>query len=211
MATTMATGPSIGPVFFDAVFNTSHAATVTVTSQPVQMGANIADHAYLEPDTVTMDIGMTDAAFDAEQNHSVNAYNMLRSVMEEREPISLYTRLKSYTDMLVVSLSVEDDYKTSTALRATVMLQKILMVNVATVQVQQSVSSSKGGSGGSKTTTTKKDETNTTTTKKSGLKALYDKLAKTEPVTVTTVANTATTANNNKLLKNSLGISRVLD
>lgn len=203
MALTMATGPSIGPVFFDAVFNTSHAATVTVTSQPVQMGANIADHAYLEPDTVTMDIGMTDAATDASPNHSVNAYNMLRAVMEEREPISLYTRLKSYTDMLVVSLSVEDDYKTATALRATVMLQKILMVNVATVQVQQSVSSSKGG--GTKKPETKKDETTTDATKKSAAKALADNLAKTSSVSATTVATAGASSNQKNILGTVLG------
>ena len=159
MSLTMATGPSIGPVFFDAVFKTAHSSTVTVTSQPVQTGANIADHAYLEPDEVTMEIGMTDAAFDAVQNHSVNAYQMLRSVMEEREPISLYTRLKSYTDMLIVSLGVEDDYTTANALRATVVLQKMLMADVAAVQVQRAVSSSKsGGATKNKNETKQKDQ-----------------------------------------------------
>lgn len=151
----MASGPSIGPVFFDAVFSTTHEANMTITSQPVEIGANVADHAYMEPDTVTMEIGMSDAADGAGANHSVNAYNMLRSVMEAREPISLFTRLKSYTNMMVVSISTTDDYTTSTALRASIMLQKILIVNVATVQVQQTVTSSKAtaSSGTTKSTT----------------------------------------------------------
>lgn len=169
MALTMASGPSIGPVFFDAVFSTTHNANVTVTTQPVEIGANISDHAYMEPDQVTMEIGASDVSEGAGSNHSVNVYNMLRSMMEAREPISLFTRLKSYTNMMVVSISVTDDYTTSTALRASVMLQKILIVNVATVQVQQTVSSSKstsksGSKSSTKKTTTKK---NSSSSKKS--------------------------------------------
>lgn len=184
MALTMASGPSIGPVFFDAVFSTTHEANVTITTQPVEIGANIADHAYVEPDTVTMEIGMSDAFEDAGSNHSVNAYNMLRSVMEAREPISLYTRLKSYTNMMVVSISVTDDYTTSTALRASIMLQKILIVNVATVKVQQTVSSSKSeskssgkstkSSGKKSSSSSRKSSSSSSSKKKSVLKQMVD-------------------------------------
>lgn len=167
MALTMASGPSIGPVFFDAVFSMTHEANVTITSQPVEIGANISDHAYVEPDTVTMEIGMSDASEGAGSNHSVNAYNMLRSVMEAREPISLYTRLKSYTNMMVVSISTTDDYTTSTALRASIMLQKILIVNVATVKVQQTVTSSKSESKGSKSSTKSSSKKSSSSSKKS--------------------------------------------
>lgn len=168
MALTMASGPSIGPVFFDAVFSMTHEANVTITSQPVEIGANISDHAYVEPDTVTMEIGMSDASEGAGSNHSVNAYNMLRSVMEAREPISLYTRLKSYTNMMVVSISTTDDYTTSTALRASIMLQKILIVNVATVKVQQTVTSSKStASSGSSKSSSSSSKKSSSSSKKS--------------------------------------------
>ena len=146
MALTMLSSDSAGQVCFDAVFKTSHASNVTLTTQPVQSGANIADHAYVEPDAVTLEIGMTDAAIDAEENHSVNMYALLRSIMEQREPVSLYTRLKSYTDMMIVAMSVDDDYTTSTALRASIMLQQLIMVDVATVSVQKTVSSSRSNS-----------------------------------------------------------------
>lgn len=198
MALTMATGPSIGSVFFDAVFSTTHEANVTITTQPVQSGANIADHAYLEPDSVTMEIGMSDASEGAGANHSVNAYAMLRAVMEAREPISLYTRLKSYTNMIVVSISATDDYTTANALKASVMLQKILIVNVATVTVQQTVTSSKSETKGSSSSSSAKSSTkataaSTTTTKKtSGLAQLAKTSAgKTLTETVTKLVDSA--------------------
>lgn len=216
MALTMASSPSIEePFFFDAVFSTTHEANVTVTTQPVEIGANIADHAYLEPDTVTMEIGASDASEGAESNHSVNAYTMLRTVMEEREPISLYTRLKSYTNMMVVSISVTDDYTTSTALRASIMLQKILIVNVATVKVQQTVTSSKskasGGSGSSakKASVSKKTSPATSTSsakKTSVLKQLVNAAKSSSSKSTTKAVNKPTTTARAKL-SNAAGIA----
>lgn len=207
MALTMATGPSIGPVFFDAVFSTTHNANVTVTTQPVQVGANISDHAYVEPDSVTLEIGMSDAAEGAGANHSVNAYTMLRAVMEAREPISLYTRLKCYTNMMVVSISVTDDVTTSTALKANIMLQKILIVNVATVQVQQTVTASKSESSGSssskssskKSTSTKKSSSSSSSKKKSVLKQIADK-SKTSAAKTSTKSVSKTNKTTNSLI-----------
>ena len=60
--TTMIVSPTYGRFIFDAVFSTDHSANATVTQHPVQSGASISDHAYMEPDEVSVEIGMTDTA-----------------------------------------------------------------------------------------------------------------------------------------------------
>lgn len=170
---TMIVSPTYGRMVFDAVFSTDHSASLTVTQHPVQSGASVADHSFMEPDEVSIEIGMTDVAAIASggASRSVNAYTQLRSIMELREPITLVTRLKVYRNMLITSISAPEDYKTMHALRAAIYFQNINMVNVSTVTVQETVtssrttsssSSSKSSSSGSSSA---KSSSKTTTTK----------------------------------------------
>lgn len=131
---------SMGDIYFDAVFKTDHSANMMVTEHPVQTGAPIADHAYLEPEEISCEIGMTDANGDG---MSVQMYQQLRELMSRREPFTLVTRLNSYPNMLITALSVPDDYTTMFALKAGIVFKQIRVVQVATIQVQQTVSASK--------------------------------------------------------------------
>lgn len=151
--TTYLKHPKLGNFFFDAVFSAQHRLAVTVTKHPVQDGASISDHAYKEPDEITLDIGMTDAMSDATKGHSVNAYKTLCAMMELRQPVKLVTRLKTYTDMVITSISAPDDVKTMNGLRATIIFSQIETVKVKTVKVKETIKSSKGG--GSKKNTAK--------------------------------------------------------
>ena len=151
--TTYLKHPKLGKFFFDAVFSTQHRLTVTVTRHPVQDGASISDHAYKEPDEVMLDIGMSDAMADTLKGHSVNAYKTLCAMMELRQPVKLVTRLKTYTDMVITSISAPDDVKTMNGLRATIIFSKVELVKAKTVKVKETIKSSKGG--GSKKNTAK--------------------------------------------------------
>lgn len=189
-ALTMIDSPTFGRFTFDAVFSVDHSANVTITTHPVQAGAAVADHAYMEPDEVTMDIGMTDAMVGVETNHSVNAYTQLREIMAKREPVTLVTRLKTYQNMVITSISAPDDVKTMHALRASIYFSQVNIVNVSIVRVQEITTSSKktssssssssksssGGGGGTKTSSTKKTTKSTTSSNKSVLRKLADKL-----------------------------------
>ena len=148
---TMIVSPSYGRFTFDAVFRTDHMANVTVTQHPVQTGAAISDHAYSEPDEVTLDIGMSDAVTYAGTNHSINAYSQLRAIMDKREPVTLITRLRSYKNMVITSMSAPDDYTTMNALKATIYFRQVEMVSVSTITVQQKVTASSSSGSGSST------------------------------------------------------------
>ena len=185
---TMIKSPSFNKFFFDAVFSTEHQASVTVTKHPVQQGASITDHSYVEPNEVTLDIGMSDSMAGAGADHSVNAYATLRAMMVKREPLKLVTRLQVYNNMLITSMSAPDDKTTMNALRCTIYFTEIGIVSVAVVQIQQNVSGSKSSSSSSssgktataaaKTATTSKTTKTTKQTKTSVAKQIYDKLTK---------------------------------
>lgn len=153
---TMIISPTFGQFVFDSVLSTEHSSTVTVTKHPVQYGASITDHAVNEPDEVSVSVGMTDAAAGVDENHSVNAFGLLKQIMEKREPVTLVTRLKTYQNMVITSMSVPDDYTTMNALKATIIFTHVEIVPVSVVTIQQTVSSSKtkstssGGKAGKK-------------------------------------------------------------
>ena len=65
---------NIAGFFFDAVLNVSTEHTAVVTSHPVQTGANISDHMYLEPVQITMEIGMSDCMASMVRGQWVGAY-----------------------------------------------------------------------------------------------------------------------------------------
>lgn len=134
---------------FDAVFSAAHSLSVAVTDHPVQSGAAAADHAYVEPETVTLEIGVSDAMTNAaaiagaSESRSVSAFQKLREIALARRPVSLITRLWTYSNMLVSSVSAEESAGTMAALRAEITLKALNLAQTAEVSVQQTVSSSR--------------------------------------------------------------------
>lgn len=133
---------SIGDYVFDAYFSIQHDTNLTITQSPVQTGANISDHAYMEPKELTFEIGMSDVMksvvvgqFSEGQSRSVNAYNVLRTLQEQRIPVQVITRLGVYQNMLVETISAQDNNTTHSGLRATVTMREILVVAVETVKI----------------------------------------------------------------------------
>lgn len=163
---TMIDSPSFGRFVFDAVFSTEHNLSITATQHPVQTGSSVSDHAFTNPAEVSIEIGMSDAMQGVGADHSVNAYQQLKAIMLRKEPLTVITRLDTYTDMLVTSISAPDNYETMYGLKAQVYFQQIDIVSVATVKVQQLVTGSKqeatqGVQAAPSTTTTQKAQTTT--------------------------------------------------
>lgn len=134
--------PNSGKYVFDAFLTIQHNRNLTITESPVQTGANISDHAYMEPKELTMDIGMSDVMtsvihgqFLDGETRSVSAYNMLSDLQSQRVPCNVVTRLGTYTNMLVETISVNDDNTTFHGLKATVTFKEILVAAVETVKI----------------------------------------------------------------------------
>jgi hypothetical protein len=137
----------LGKFIFDAYLNIQHDSNLKITEHPIQSGSDVSDHAYMEPQTVTFEIGMSDVMHDISDSsfnkftgdftRSINAYQMLRRLQSERIPIKAITRLWSYSNMLIENISAPDDNKTAFGLRATVTLKEIFVVNVTTVKISE--------------------------------------------------------------------------
>lgn len=133
---------NISGFFFDAFLQIDHESSLTITSHPVETGANISDHAFLNPAQLTMQIGMSDVAreltfdqFTQGATRSVAAYQVLLELQRLRVPIQVSTRLRIYKNMLIETISVPDDYTTLYGLKATVVLKEVIVATVQTVKV----------------------------------------------------------------------------
>lgn len=138
---------SLGNFVFDAFFNINHESNLTITDHPIQSGANVSDHAYMEAQVLTFEIGMSDVMQDISSSavvnfssagtstRSINAYQMLKKLQANRLPIDAITRLGTYTNMLIETISAPDDNTTAYALKATVTLKEVFVVSVTTVKI----------------------------------------------------------------------------
>jgi len=133
---------NIGGWFFDAFLKIDHSSRLTITEHPIQTGASIADYAYLNPQQLTFDIGMSDVAqslvpdqFTQGWSRSVTAYQVLKELQKNRVPLQVNTRLGVYKNMLIESIDTSDNYQTQYGLKATVVLRELFIAQVTTVKI----------------------------------------------------------------------------
>lgn len=134
-----------GNYYFDAIFSTQISSTNTITSHPIQTGANISDHAIENGDELTFQIGMSDmmedvnpdVTYTGDSTRSINAYNAIKQLKKDRLPISVINKFGTFKNLIIQSLVVEDNSDTVEGLRATVVLKEIFVVNVEAVKVSE--------------------------------------------------------------------------
>ena len=149
---------------FDAVLELEHEQRLEKTRHPVQTGADLSSHAYLMPPRVVMYIGMSDAmaAYASGANNanttsatpdtvtpfsggstskSVNAYQTMITLQAARSPLTVTTRLRTYTNMLIASISPREDFKTITGLKMRIEFEQIFTATTVAATTGGSVSS----------------------------------------------------------------------
>ena len=151
------TEKSIGGIQLDAVISESHTNEVSLTSNPVEFGAEITDNAVTQPKKVNIlaqvsDTPMGLAAFGQivdlvtglfgtsttdNITRSNAAYNAIIQLQEEREPIEIQTRLKLYTDMVITKVTTIQDKDTSRIVRMSIDLQQVIITQSEIVQLTE--------------------------------------------------------------------------
>ena len=133
---------NIGGYFFDGFMQVDHSIELHTTENPVETGASIVDHAYVKPAEVVMRVMMSDVhqslvpgQFTGTRFRSTNAWQVLRKLQSDRIPMSIFTRLGLYTNMLITKLSASDTAETFRALSAEVTLKEIPVARVKTVKI----------------------------------------------------------------------------
>lgn len=123
------TRKTIGEIQLDAFLSESHITRITRTNNPIELGVNITDHSVVEPDSIFIRAVVTDSPnglaaateiidtitglFGSSTSEGLTrsqvAYNALVQLQKEREPISIQTGLKLYTNMLIDSVTTVRD------------------------------------------------------------------------------------------------------
>ena len=133
---------NIGGYFFDGFMQVEHNIELQTTSNPVETGASVVDHAYVKPAELVMKVMMSDvhqslvqSQFTGASFRSVNAWQVLRKLQSDRIPMSVLTRLGLYTNMLITKLTTSDTAETFRALSAEVTLREIPVARIKTVKI----------------------------------------------------------------------------
>ena len=122
----------IGTVLLDTTILEEHRYASRVTTYPVETSNEgkstiISDHIINEPDTLVIQGIVTDTPLNIllPQNRSIDAFNQLVRIHQNREVISVITGLKVYQDMAITRLDVPRNMKTGQSLTFNIEFQKI--------------------------------------------------------------------------------------
>lgn len=123
---------------FDAIMRARHGQRLQITEHPIQTGANISDHAYLLPAQLSLEVGISDAMdmyapgmWAGNTSKSVSAYQTLLNLQAARTFVTVVTRLRTYTNMMIEDISPEEDQKTFASLRCTITFKQVFTASVA--------------------------------------------------------------------------------
>ena len=130
---------SIGGLIMDVTVEEHHTDDLEITDHPVENGADITDHAYLLPATVTITAGVSDSGGTSSgDKRSVEAYEALLVLQKKREPFDVITGKRVYKNMLIKSLSHTTDKETENAILFTAELREVIVATVQAVSVPRS-------------------------------------------------------------------------
>lgn len=150
--TVLANATATTTYVFDAVLELDHDQRLEKTHHPVQTGADISSHAYLMPARVTLNIGMSDAMdsyghstanstatgesiitpWVGDASKSVSAYQTVLGIQAARQPVTVTTRLRTYTNMIITSVAPREDSRTIAGLRMRIEFEQIFTATATT-------------------------------------------------------------------------------
>lgn len=131
----------------DVVVKYTPEVSTTVTSNPTQIGINVNDHVFSNPDTMTVQFGISDirgslarlqgvvktfTSIDALKNPVTPSKALLNLLYKAKEEHTLFTiddGLHAYTNMVITNITYDKDKSTYRSLVATATLQQFIFVN----------------------------------------------------------------------------------
>ena len=137
----------IGTIAVQVVTNENTTDQLTITKQPVQMGAVITDHAYMEPTSFSHTIYFAAPGFTGGTTLQ-QIYQQLLALQSSAAPFSIITPKRTYTNMLMTSLGMTTDKQTENCLSIHASYQQIILVPVSpTTAIPRSHQKNPGANG----------------------------------------------------------------
>lgn len=129
----------------DVVISETHDDDVTVTQHPVDTGAPIADHAFVQPAIVTCVFGWSDSsrlinsALDGSilkgMQTTKDVYDKLLELKNARMPLHLSTGKRKYDCVLITKLKVSTTADTESSAIIEITFQEVLLAEAKTVSL----------------------------------------------------------------------------
>jgi len=132
----------IGPVPIDCIVREVPIHRLGISRIPIESGANITDHAYIDPKRIRFEVA------DAQ---AVATFNALTAFQESRVPFTVVSGLYVYTNMLISEIGALRDIEWSQVLSSGIELQEAIIVETA--YAASDTSSDAGGQPGGKNST----------------------------------------------------------
>lgn len=127
----------IADIKVQVVVNESAVDTLTITKQPVQQGASITDHAFMEPTSFSHTIYFAAAGFTGGSSLA-QTYQQLLTLQLNAIPFDIVTPKRIYHNMLMASLAQTTDKLTENCLAIHATYQQVILVPVLATSVQRS-------------------------------------------------------------------------
>jgi hypothetical protein len=124
----------IGPIMVDVVLKEGHTRELAITKNPVELGADVADHAYVEPAQLRIHGAIDSFSTDPTLLYAfpgtrvAMAYQAMVAIQQMKEPFVVISGLDIYRDMLIKRINVERDKSNSTILEFDCDLEQVIIV-----------------------------------------------------------------------------------
>lgn len=155
---------TVGPIQMQVVVSEDTTDTLTITKQPVQQGASITDHSYLEPVIFNSTAYFKDNSlslagiinsFTSPSTGLAKIYKTLLDLQSQRTPFTIVTPKRIYTNMLLSTLRQTTDVRTENCLAVSMSFQQVIIVSVTTTNVPRTNQKNPGATGATQSAGTK--------------------------------------------------------
>lgn len=148
-------GNEFGNIELDATLDETHEWQADVTTNPVEVGAEVADHIIEVPDRLTLRGFVSDSPLNGilgnvvalingiSENRSQAVFDLLHQLIKEKQPMTVATRMRTYTDMVLTNVSVPRSRATGLAIEFVAEFTHIRLVSTQTVDVPDGISEKK--------------------------------------------------------------------
>ena len=133
---------NIGGYFFDGFLDVTHSSNLEITENQIETGASVVDHAYMKPVTLSMTVLVSDVhqsivpgQFSEGWRRHTSAWQLLKRLQADRTPLSVFTKLALYDNMLIKSIDAVDTDQTLHSLKADLTLQEVPVATLKTVKI----------------------------------------------------------------------------
>lgn len=128
----------------DATISEGHECNSEITNHPVEFGANVSDHAIVQPRVFSMqgfisavdlrgNAGILDGAFY--RGHT--AWEELKKAWQEIRPLAIQTNLDNYTNLFITNLKTSQTWRNSLSLEFEATFQEVIIVSTTDTYVDQ--------------------------------------------------------------------------